>query len=81
MSENAIARIRIQNNMHMYENEKSSIFTEKLMRTWTHLVKSRWQRGGEIDLVVNRAAPPMMLSKLQYTVSVTESIKRAALPI
>ena len=46
----------------MYENEKNSIFTEKLMRTCMHLVKSRWQRGGEIDLVVNRAAPLMMLS-------------------
>ena len=29
MSENAIARIRIQNNMHMYENEKkNSNFTK-----------------------------------------------------
>ena len=77
MSQNAIAHTRIENNMHMYENEKKTVISPKLMHTCTHLVKSRWQRGGEIDLVVNRAAPPMMLSKLQYT----ESINRAVPPL
>ena len=77
MSQNAIAHTFEYKKMHLYGSEKSSIFTEKLMRTCRQLVKSRWQRDGEIDLVVNRAAPPMMLSKLKYT----ESINRAALPI
>ena len=81
----SISHICLKMQLHALEYEttctcmkmrKSSNFTEKLMRMCTHLVKSRWQRGGEIDLVVNRAAPPMMLSKLYYTVLLGTKVQK-----